>query len=398
MLRGDLSSAAAAIRRSARADKRDAAVFDEWAAALKAAGITRDRGPDHRRRPGVRRRGVGPGWSWDYLEAGYAAPVGRAPVQREHRRPAIAPAAWPRATPAIVQLAPGAAWRILNRFGRSSQRARRRAARSTSCGASTGRSSRSRADPGRRAGTDPDVAVVNPTLYFAQCLKDALIARGIPVTARPSTVDDVAAELAAGPPSPRAGCSSDRVAAAARDRDGADEGQPEPVRGDAAEGGRGASRRARYDRRRAGGRRPRPSRAWGIPHGGYVLADGSGLSRYDYVAPATITTLLGACTATRGIATPSSPRCRSPARTARSRRGCAAPAPKGNAVAKTGSIANVRSLSGYVKTRNGETLAFSILANDFVDPVRDRELDRRPGRRNPREFQPLTGGPCTMSL
>ena len=41
----------------------------------------------------------------------------------------------------------------------------------------------------------------------------------------------------------------------------------------------------------------------------------------------------------------------------------------GNAIAKTGSIANVRSLSGYVKARNGETLAFSILANDFVIPA-----------------------------
>jgi D-alanyl-D-alanine carboxypeptidase/D-alanyl-D-alanine-endopeptidase (penicillin-binding protein 4) len=41
---------------------------------------------------------------------------------------------------------------------------------------------------------------------------------------------------------------------------------------------------------------------------------------------------------------------------------------EGNAVAKTGSIANVRSLAGFVRTRDGETLVFSILANDFVIP------------------------------
>ena len=40
-----------------------------------------------------------------------------------------------------------------------------------------------------------------------------------------------------------------------------------------------------------------------------------------------------------------------------------------NAVAKTGSIANARSLSGFVKTRDGEMLVFSILANDFVIPA-----------------------------
>ena len=42
---------------------------------------------------------------------------------------------------------------------------------------------------------------------------------------------------------------------------------------------------------------------------------------------------------------------------------------EGNAVAKTGSIANVRALSGFVKTRDGEMLVFSILANDFVIPA-----------------------------
>jgi D-alanyl-D-alanine carboxypeptidase/D-alanyl-D-alanine-endopeptidase (penicillin-binding protein 4) len=42
---------------------------------------------------------------------------------------------------------------------------------------------------------------------------------------------------------------------------------------------------------------------------------------------------------------------------------------EGNAVAKTGSISNVRALSGYVKTRDGETLAFSILANNFTVPA-----------------------------
>jgi D-alanyl-D-alanine carboxypeptidase len=37
-----------------------------------------------------------------------------------------------------------------------------------------------------------------------------------------------------------------------------------------------------------------------------------------------------------------------------------------NALGKTGSISNVRALSGFVRTRDGETLVYSILANNFT--------------------------------
>lgn len=42
---------------------------------------------------------------------------------------------------------------------------------------------------------------------------------------------------------------------------------------------------------------------------------------------------------------------------------------EGNAVAKTGSISNVRALSGYVRTQDGERLVFSIIANSFTIPA-----------------------------
>ena len=49
---------------------------------------------------------------------------------------------------------------------------------------------------------------------------------------------------------------------------------------------------------------------------------------------------------------------------------------------RTGTINNVRALSGYVETESGEKLAFSMIANNFtaanaeVDAVMDRALER----------------------
>jgi D-alanyl-D-alanine carboxypeptidase/D-alanyl-D-alanine-endopeptidase (penicillin-binding protein 4) len=107
---------------------------------------------------------------------------------------------------------------------------------------------------------------------------------------------------------------------------------------------------------------------WGVPTDSYVMSDGSGLSRYNYVTARMLTTILEhvhsdpkhreAFVATLPIAGKDG--------TISTRmRGSRA---EGNAVAKTGSIANVRALSGYVRTRDGETLVFSVLTNDFVIP------------------------------
>lgn len=53
------------------------------------------------------------------------------------------------------------------------------------------------------------------------------------------------------------------------------------------------------------------------------------------------------------------------------------PVLRDNVIAKTGSMSGVRALAGYLKNQKGETLAFTILVNNYVgDPVKVQEIIR----------------------
>jgi serine-type D-Ala-D-Ala carboxypeptidase/endopeptidase (penicillin-binding protein 4) len=127
---------------------------------------------------------------------------------------------------------------------------------------------------------------------------------------------------------------------------------------------------------RGGGGTPQLARAvveqtllsWGAPPSGFIVRDGSGLSRYDYVSPETIVHVLDAMRRDTAFATfyDAMPVAGVDG-TIRSRmRGTPA---AGNVHAKTGSVAQARSLSGYVRALSGDTLMFSILANNWSVPA-----------------------------
>jgi D-alanyl-D-alanine carboxypeptidase/D-alanyl-D-alanine-endopeptidase (penicillin-binding protein 4) len=109
-------------------------------------------------------------------------------------------------------------------------------------------------------------------------------------------------------------------------------------------------------------------KAWGARDDGYIVRDGSGLSRYDYVSPETIIHVLDAMRHSPSFpvfyeALPIA----GVDGTIRTRmRGTPA---ANNVHAKTGSVAQARSLSGYVRALNGDTLMFSILANNWSVPA-----------------------------
>ncbi len=343
---------------------RAASVLDEWAAVLRAAGVSSISGRLVGDDQAFDDEGIGGGWAWDYLQYGYAAPVGALQFNEGTATLTVTPGAEP-GTGTSVSVSAGAGFDVRN------------LSRTGPAGSPVTIDYRRRLDRpileitgSIPAGTAPmtrAVAVVNPTVFFAQSLKDGLIARGISVSGEAVDLDDIAGERSGQPavvrrvlastPSPPLRdiatvlmkVSQNLYAETLLKALGAARGGP-----GTAEGGRNAAAATLA--------------AWGVPADGYVMADGSGLSRYNYLTASAITTVLehlyrdprhrDPFVATLPIAG------KAGSLSARMRRTRA----EGNAVAKTGSISNVRALSGFVRTRDGEMLAFSILTNDFVIP------------------------------
>jgi D-alanyl-D-alanine carboxypeptidase/D-alanyl-D-alanine-endopeptidase (penicillin-binding protein 4) len=109
--------------------------------------------------------------------------------------------------------------------------------------------------------------------------------------------------------------------------------------------------------------------AWGAAPDGFVVHDGSGLSRHDYVAPRTLVRVLDVMRQSPDFklfydALPIA----GVDGTIRNRmKGTPA---AGNLHAKTGTIDKARSLSGYVTTADGRLLLFSALCNNYSAPTR----------------------------
>jgi D-alanyl-D-alanine carboxypeptidase/D-alanyl-D-alanine-endopeptidase (penicillin-binding protein 4) len=105
--------------------------------------------------------------------------------------------------------------------------------------------------------------------------------------------------------------------------------------------------------------------AWGAEPDGYLLRDGSGMARYDYLTPETVVRVLDAVHRSHAFAVyyAALPVAGVDGTLKDRMRGTAA---QNNVHAKTGSLSNARSLSGYVTTAGGRTLIFSILVNNFT--------------------------------
>jgi D-alanyl-D-alanine carboxypeptidase/D-alanyl-D-alanine-endopeptidase (penicillin-binding protein 4) len=350
-------------------------VLHEWAGRLAVLGVTRVEGrligdddvlPD---------QALGAGWAWDDLAFGYAAPLGA--LQYHESAADIVITAGPKpGTPATVRIEPASTDLVVT--GRVSTTApdvpaavytrRRPFTRTLEVTGSVPKADR---DYVR------SVAVDNPTRTFLAAFRDALARAGITVTGGVADVDEIADE----PPSPRRvlhthespplreigvrlmKVSQNLFAETLLSRIGLGSDVPDP---DPLIAARGV-----YERTLA---------RWGVPVEDVIVADGSGLSRYDYVTAAALVTVLtrmaqeprdaAAFEATMpimGIDGTLERRLRNTPLQGRIR-------------AKTGTISNVRALAGYMTTGAGERLAFAIIANNFkarastIDVVVDRAL------------------------
>jgi D-alanyl-D-alanine carboxypeptidase/D-alanyl-D-alanine-endopeptidase (penicillin-binding protein 4) len=116
---------------------------------------------------------------------------------------------------------------------------------------------------------------------------------------------------------------------------------------------------------------------WGAQPDGYLIRDGSGLSRYGYLSPETIVRVLDKIRADTAfhVFYDALPIAGVDGSLRNRMKGTAA---AGKIHAKTGSVANARSLSGYATTADDHVILFSLLANNWttnqaaVDSVHNR--------------------------
>ena len=103
-----------------------------------------------------------------------------------------------------------------------------------------------------------------------------------------------------------------------------------------------------------------------LPSDSYVIADGSGLSRYNYVTSSALVGILQRMRADPKHASAFAETLPVTGRDGTLSKRLAGTAAEGRVRAKTGTVDNARAIAGYVDTASGETLVFSIIANNFT--------------------------------
>jgi D-alanyl-D-alanine carboxypeptidase/D-alanyl-D-alanine-endopeptidase (penicillin-binding protein 4) len=358
-LQGDLVVVGGGDPSIGLADGSAERVFADWARALSDRGIHTIAGRIVGDDNAFDEQTLGFGWSWDDLPDDYAAGIGALQFNENAVRINVAAGPAPGEYAAIT-VEPAAGVDVVG------------LARTGAAGSATSLSTKRL--PGSQrleisgtiaAGATPAtlmVAVDNPTLFFVQSLRRALVAHGIDVHGPAVDMDGLSDPPAIAGTAPMLSHRSAPLSTLAIRLMKSSQNQYAEtlLKALGAENGSEASAIA--------GRAAvtRILERWGVQAGGLIQRDGSGLSRYDYLTADALVTILAHIHADPRLREPftaSLPIAGGDGTLGNRLKGTPA---EGNVRAKTGSMSNVRGLSGYLTTAGGEPLAFSILANNFA--------------------------------
>ncbi|HEU0298576.1 MAG TPA: D-alanyl-D-alanine carboxypeptidase/D-alanyl-D-alanine-endopeptidase [Longimicrobium sp.] len=340
-------------------------VFRAWADSLRAHGVRRITGAVIGNDDVFDDQALGRGWAWDDVESSYSAEVSGLQLNEGFVTVRVAPAPGQRAAavttrPVSDEWVPvaGNVW--------------------TTAADSAAAVSVSRADSLSAvvvSGTLPadtaverEVSVRNNTRFFAAVLRQALLEAGIGVGGRSLDADD---DPARGKPA-RHTVLFTHTSPPMRDILPAFLKPSQNQIGEILLKTLGAELRGMGTAGAGVAAIDSMVAAWGLPRRLLSQADGSGLSRYNLVAPAFLVALL-------------EHESRSPlfmvfdgALPLAGREGTLASRMRGTPLeshvrAKTGTLSGVRSLSGYLTTAAGERLVFSMIVNHHTLSARDAD-------------------------
>jgi D-alanyl-D-alanine carboxypeptidase/D-alanyl-D-alanine-endopeptidase (penicillin-binding protein 4) len=334
--------------------------LDAWTSQIKSLGIARVTGmvlADARRFRGA---GLGFGWSWDDVPYYYAAPIAAAQFHENAVEVMLRPGSSPGAPMDFVLTPPGiSGLQVENRVY-------------------TGAAAATAEFVARRAPDSPSVvlegvlpagsrgevhalSVNDPVRYLAAAFTEALLAGGVALGGPPPIDDtaDLARDYSGASPLITHHSAPLRVLARRLMEVSQNQYAETLIKTIGAQDGTPTFE---------GGLRRVESilGSWGIAPDAAILRDGSGLSRYDYVAPEALVQVLDHVYRDPVLRAPffSSLNVAGQSGTLAARLKNTAAA--GNAHAKDGTMAGVRSLCGLVNTAEDEPLVFAILANNFA--------------------------------
>jgi D-alanyl-D-alanine carboxypeptidase/D-alanyl-D-alanine-endopeptidase (penicillin-binding protein 4) len=336
-------------------------VFDEWAATLQSRGVRAISGRIVGDDNAFEEPGLGQGWTWENLPYGFGTAIGALQYNENQIAVQITPAA--AGTPAAVTTTPALHGMVID-------------AHAATAAAGAGNSVDILRLPGSSvlyvrgdiaADAKPvtiTASVENPTKFFVNALKDALERRGILVGGAAIDIDELhspidltaVTELVVDRSPPLAEII-DVCLKWSRNE------YAETLLRAVAPAGQPATTRAALEELRA------QLLTWGISPTFVAPADGSGLSRQDYVTPHALTLLLTYLwMEPKHADTFRSTLPLSGVSGTLAERMKATPL-EGRVWAKTGTLSNVRGLSGYLLTQSGEPIVFSMMVNNFQVPT-----------------------------